>query len=1076
VIWPGRTSALRAGRLGRVSWDAAPLLLALAVLNASNYAFHVAATRALGPGDYGQLASLLAALMVLSVPFAVVQTLVAKRAAALRPGDDPAQLAAGVLKALLPLGLVGGAALAAASPLLASFLKATTPEVALLGPYAALSAILAAQSGILQGRLRFGALAWLTAVGVAARLGVGLGLVYAGFGVTGALLGTIAAHMVAVALGSLLVRTPRSTWVSAWPSLQPFRGETLTALLSLGSFWVLAELDILLARHYLPDAVSGFYSSAGLVARSLLFLPSALALVALPRFAAARDRPDEAWAWLVTALRLLVALVAVGLAGLVSLRWVVIGVAYGERYRPAASLLPLLAAGSAVLAVINLLVFFHIAFRSRAYLFILAGVGLEAGSIAAFHGSGYQIGAGFLGASVLVAALQLHAARALAFRAPSRRRLAYETVAAADSSGGERPRLSVVLPCHNAGPSLAPVIEGLRRQLAGGPAYELIVVSDGSTDETVRIASAALGGQMRVIHYPERVGKGQALRVGLGEARGAYVAFIDADGDIDPASIAALVETMEVDEPDIVLASKRHPLSEVDYPTTRRVLSWWYHKLGRFLFRVDVRDTQTGLKLIRREVLETVLPKLLEKRFAFDLELLVVARRHGFDRVVEVPVRIDYRFSSTIRPRTVVRILLDTLAIFYRRYILDSYRPEGPVAGRRPVPALGERLRILVVNWRDLRHPESGGAEVWTHQVASRWAAQGHEVSLLTSGFAGGRPAETIDGVRVRRRGRLRNGSFHLLVQRELSRLRDVDVIVDEINSVPFMTPLWRGRAPVTAALIHQLAADVWDAELPRPLAAVARAGERLLLRLYRDVSVVAVSESTRADLVELGFRDVRVVHGGCEPPPAAALGLPKEERPTFLFAGRLVRNKRPDHALEAFREIVRELPDARLWLTGRGPLEASLRRELPPGAELLGFLPRLELYERMARAHALLVPSVREGWGLVVIEANSVGTPAVGYDVAGLRDSIRDGVTGLLAPAGRPEELARAAVRLVSEHELYERVRRSALEWSATFSWSETADCFLAFLAERRRLEGVEPGPAAAVAAGLVAVGAPEH
>jgi len=558
---------------------------------------------------------------------------------------------------------------------------------------------------------------------------------------------------------------------------------------------------------------------------------------------------------------------------------------------------------------------------------------------------------------------------------------------------------------------------------------------------------------MRVIHYRERAGKGHALRVGFGQARGTYVAFIDADGDIDPGSLRPLVELMDRFAPDIVLASKRHPLSEVNYPPLRRLLSWGYHRLGRLLFRIDVADTQTGLKLFHRDVLEAVLPRMLEKRFAFDLELLVVARRHGFDRVLEAPVKIDYRFSSTIRPGAALRIFTDTLAIFYRRYFLDTYRPDGgrlrrsddgDAAGARNP----RRLRILFVNWRDIRHPDAGGAETWTHEVARRWVTAGHQVSLLTSGFKGAKAVETIDGVRVRRRGRLRNGSFHLLAQRELARLRGVDVVVDEINTLPFFTPLSR-PARLVVALVHQTAREVWSEELPRPLAAFGRWAEPKLLRLYRDVPVVTVSESTRDDLDGIGLEHVHVIHGGRDSPPPSARALPKEDVPTFLFVGRLERNKRPDHALEAFRSIADALPEARLWIIGRGRLEEKLRRNLPPGAEMLGYVSRTHLYECMARAHCLLVPSVREGWGLVVIEANSVGTPAVGYDVAGIRDSIRHGSTGLLVKPGRPGRLAEEAVRLVANPRLYDCLRTSALEWSGRFSWDSTAEELLEWLKE---------------------------
>jgi glycosyltransferase involved in cell wall biosynthesis len=590
----------------------------------------------------------------------------------------------------------------------------------------------------------------------------------------------------------------------------------------------------------------------------------------------------------------------------------------------------------------------------------------------------------------------------------------------------------------------------------------------------VSIAEEFSEEAVRVLHYPKRAGKGNALRVGLAQARGRYVAFIDADGDIGPEAIRPFVALMSLYEPDIVLGSKRHPLSEVHYPLLRRVLSWTYHKLARLLFRVKVSDTQTGMKLIRRDVLAAVLPLMLEKRYAFDLELLVVARRFGFKRVFEAPVRIEYQFGSQVNIRAALHIFVDTMAIFYRRYVLNTYRPDGGSFARELTPSPQDALsrhavavpgsahasggrngrhRILFINWRDIRNPDAGGAEVFTHEVARRWVEEGHEVSLLTSGFAGGRPRETVDGVRIRRIGRLRNGSFHALAQRELARLRGFDLVVDEINTIPFLTPLWRRRLPPVVALVHQLAGDVWDAEAPAPLAAVGKWLEPRALRLYRDVPVVTISESTKDDLQRLGLPDVSVVPAGRDDPPELN-GRPKEPVPTFLFVGRLASNKRPDHAVEAFRHIRESLPDARLWIVGRGPLGKELSKTLPEGAEMLGYLTRDELYRRMARAHCLLVPSVREGWGLVVIEANSVGTPAVGYDVPGVRDSIQHEQTGLLAEAGDPSALARGALVLVRDAARYAVISARALERARLFSWDVTAQALLKVVEEGFRGE----------------------
>jgi glycosyltransferase involved in cell wall biosynthesis len=335
-------------------------------------------------------------------------------------------------------------------------------------------------------------------------------------------------------------------------------------------------------------------------------------------------------------------------------------------------LIPVLALAMALLSIVNLLVYFHVAAESRTWLFLLLGMLAEIGLVSVFHSSPEQIAFVVLIVAAVVAALQYRAAVAIYRWSPGPSGLApYEQIKGALPMTDVD--LSVVIPSYNGGANLGPVVAHLTRVLDGIPS-EIIVVSDGSTDDTTRVAEHAGVQGLRVLHYPDRVGKGHALRVGLAEARGGYVAFIDGDGDIDPEGLRPFLALMELYSPDIVLGSKRHPLSEVDYPLIRRVLSWMYHALGRVLFRVNVSDTQTGLKLIRRDVLAAVLPRMLEKRYAFDLELLVVARSLGYSRVFEAPVRINYRFSSQVDVGAAARILLDTLAIFYRRYVLETYR------------------------------------------------------------------------------------------------------------------------------------------------------------------------------------------------------------------------------------------------------------------------------------------------------------------------------------------------------------------------------------------------------------------
>jgi hypothetical protein len=244
------------------------------------------------------------------------------------------------------------------------------------------------------------------------------------------------------------------------------------------------------------------------------------------------------------------------------------------------------------------------------------------------------------------------------------------------------PTLSIIVPTYGDGPRIYGNLVRLDHALVTiGEPYEIIVVSDGNADNTRDEARRLNAPHMCVYHYTRNMGKGFALRYGVARSRGEIVTFIDGDGDIDPAQIATYLRIMRETGADTVVGSKRHPGSQVIYPPLRRLYSALYQLLLRLLFRLEVRDTQVGLKLFRRAVLAAVLPRIVVKRYAFDLELLVVACHLGFSHVVEAPVRIGQRFSSTINRRAIVSILWETVAICYRKNVLQYYdRCHGPVA------------------------------------------------------------------------------------------------------------------------------------------------------------------------------------------------------------------------------------------------------------------------------------------------------------------------------------------------------------------------------------------------------------
>ncbi|MEU8530523.1 MULTISPECIES: glycosyltransferase family 4 protein [Streptomyces] len=317
-------------------------------------------------------------------------------------------------------------------------------------------------------------------------------------------------------------------------------------------------------------------------------------------------------------------------------------------------------------------------------------------------------------------------------------------------------------------------------------------------------------------------------------------------------------------------------------------------------------------------------------------------------------------------------------------------------------------MRICLFNWKDLAHPAAGGAEVYTRELLTRWAAGGHEVTWF-AGAADGAPAvEVRDGVTVHRRG------SRLTVYKEARAWYAAqpagrhDLLIDEVNTRPFGCARWARGTP-TVALVHQVAREIWSAEFPPPLSWAGRhLAEPYWLRSLRGTPVLTVSPSSRDSLREYGLRDLHLVPEGITRRPRPS--VPREERPTVVFLGRLAPVKQVDHAITAFELLRRVLPAAQLWIVGDGPQRDRLERTAPPGVTFHGRVSTEERDALLARAHALVVTSIREGWGLVVDEAAAMGTPTVGYDRPGLRDSVA-AAGGTLVPPD-PAALAAALAR----------------------------------------------------------------
>ncbi|HNZ84314.1 MAG TPA: glycosyltransferase [Candidatus Woesebacteria bacterium] len=207
--------------------------------------------------------------------------------------------------------------------------------------------------------------------------------------------------------------------------------------------------------------------------------------------------------------------------------------------------------------------------------------------------------------------------------------------------------------------------------------YELIVVVDGiSVDNSYRLAKNIKSKNLTVTGYKNNHGKGYAVRYGMAKSKGDYVSFIDSGMEIDPNGISLILEHMEWYDADIIAASKHHPASQVKYPLNRKIISFGGHLIAKYLLGINIRDTQAGLKIFKRKVLEKVLPRLLIKTYAFDLEIISVANHLGFTKIYEAPIKLNYDFGSLTHAqgiKVIYQCLVDALAVFYRLRILHYY-------------------------------------------------------------------------------------------------------------------------------------------------------------------------------------------------------------------------------------------------------------------------------------------------------------------------------------------------------------------------------------------------------------------
>jgi glycosyltransferase involved in cell wall biosynthesis len=356
-----------------------------------------------------------------------------------------------------------------------------------------------------------------------------------------------------------------------------------------------------------------------------------------------------------------------------------------------------------------------------------------------------------------------------------------------------------------------------------------------------------------------------------------------------------------------------------------------------------------------------------------------------------------------------------------------------------PRPALRPGRRVLIVAWRDVASPQAGGSELLVDQLAAGLVARGDSVTLLCGGPAS---PHAYDVVRS-------GGPYTQFLRAPLAyrRLRDCDVVVEVCNGMPFLTPLWAGKP--TVCMVNHVHTDLWPLRFRPPVSTVGQFLEqRVMPRVHRRNLIVTVSNSTAADLQALGVdrERIRMLNNGVAP---AGPPVPRSRRPLFLALGRLAEYKRIDLLLRLW-ERVRPVVGGRLVIAGDGPERARLEALAGPDVLFTGRISERRKHQLLGSAWLLLHPALIEGWGIVVTEAALRGTPTVGFDVPGLRDSVDDGHTGVLARTEAAYASAWAALALDPARR--EQLGAAARHHAAQLRWSTAVRHFSAVLDEALR------------------------
>ncbi|MGQ4834507.1 MAG: glycosyltransferase family 4 protein [Candidatus Asgardarchaeia archaeon] len=354
-------------------------------------------------------------------------------------------------------------------------------------------------------------------------------------------------------------------------------------------------------------------------------------------------------------------------------------------------------------------------------------------------------------------------------------------------------------------------------------------------------------------------------------------------------------------------------------------------------------------------------------------------------------------------------------------------------------------MEILAQNWRDIKNPEAGGADFYIHEILRSLAKKGHNITLISSRFNGCKNIEIIDGIKIIRIGNKFLFNF-LFIWYFFKKLRkyNYDFFIDNNSKIPLCTPMYV-KVPMLT-IIHHIHGKSLFKELIFPLALYVYVMEKLLV-MYRKVKIIAVSSSTKKELIrifKIPSNNIHVIPPGINIKPRIEK---KAEYPLIVYFGRVKKYKRIDHIIKAFKFIEEKYPNAKLVIAGKGdnyPALMKLTNKLRiKNIEFMGEITETDKEQLLKEAWVYVITSLKEGWGITVIEANAFGTPCIAYNVPGLRDSIKHNYNGLLVRNGDITSLQLAIEKIIVDNNLRKRLSINAVKWAKKFTWDRTTSKF---------------------------------